>query len=49
MYFDLSLALSFFPLPYFFINSFVAHFIPFLLPGIVANELFRKGTVVIEG
>ena len=41
-----SLALLF-PLPFFSISSFVAHSIFFLLHGIVAGQLFRKGTNII--
>ena len=41
-----SLAL-FFRLPFFSISSFVAHLIFFLLHGIVAGQLFRKGTNII--
>ena len=37
----------FFPLPFFSISSFVAHLIFFLLHGIVAGQLFRKGTNII--
>ena len=44
IFFDLSLSLSFFPLPFFFISSFVTHFIVFLLHGIVAGQPSRKGT-----
>ena len=44
IFFDLSLSLSFFPLPFFFISSFVTHFIVFLLHGIVAGQLFRKSS-----
>ena len=47
IYFDLSLSLSFSPLLFFSISSFVAHFIDFLLHGIVAGQLFRKGTNLI--
>ena len=36
-YFDLSLSLSFFPLPFFYIDGFVAHFIVLLLQGILAG------------
>ena len=39
-----ALDLSFFPLPFFFTSSVVAHFIVFLLHGIVAGQTFRKET-----
>ena len=39
IYFNLSLLLSFFPLPFLFISSFVAHFIVLVLHGIVAAKL----------
>ena len=42
--FSLALFFSFFS---FFIGGFVAHFIVFLLRGIVAGLLFRKGTNLI--
>ena len=38
---------TFFPLPFFFISSFVAHFIVFLLHGFGAGQPFRKGTNLI--
>ena len=46
LFLSFSVAL-FFPLPLFFISSFVSHFIVFLLHGIVADQLFRKGTNLI--
>ena len=45
--FDLSLSLSFFLLPFSVISSFVARFFVFLSHGIVAGQLFRKGTNII--
>ena len=37
IYFDLSLSLSFFSFAFLYINGFVAHFIVFLLQGILAG------------
>ena len=39
--------LSFLPFPFFSIFSFAAHYIVFLLHGIVAGQLLRKGTNLI--
>ena len=42
IYSDLCLSLFFCPLPFFIISSFVAHFIVFLLHGILAGQLFQE-------
>ena len=49
MYFNLSLLLSFFPLPFLFSSSFVAHFIVLVLHGIqwLANFL-GKGQINLQ-
>ena len=42
IYSDLSRSLFFCPLPFFIISSFDAHFIVFLLDGILSGQLFQE-------